>query len=133
MGANKFVLTNQRAIILDFIKDNYSHPTVEEVYKFVRTKLPRISKKTVYNNLKSLVENNQISEVNVKGVFRYEPRLNPHHHVLCSKCSKIIDFESDELIKYSMKLAKKIKGFDIEGSATNFYGICKKCKDGKND
>jgi Fur family ferric uptake transcriptional regulator len=127
MGENPFRLTNQRQIILDFIKENTNHPTVEEVYDNVKSKLPRISKKTVYTNLTFLAKNGLISEVNVKGVYRYEPKLKPHHHILCKECGLIIDFVSDDLVKYSMSISKEIKGFKVDEAATNFYGICKKC------
>jgi Fur family ferric uptake transcriptional regulator len=69
-------LTNQRVAILDFLKDNFNHPTVEEIYDEVKQKLPRITKATVYKNLSVLVENILIKEVNVKGVSRFEAKQN---------------------------------------------------------
>lgn len=129
MGEIKFKLTNQRVIILDYLKENYSHPSVEEIFNFVKNRLPRISKKTVYSNLQLLCDKGLINEVKVKGVQRYEPKLDPHHHVICRKCGKIIDIESDELLSHAMKVGKKIKDFDVEFSNVNFYGICKKCKE----
>lgn len=125
---NNFKLTNQRLVILDFIKENFKHPSVEEIYSYTKKKLPRVSKKTVYTNLKFLVSQGLISEVNVKGVLRYEPLLKAHHHLICKKCDRIIDYKSDKLLKYSMSVAKNIKDFDIQSTATNFYGICNKCK-----
>jgi len=121
-------LTNQRAIILDYLKDNRDHPSVDEIYNYVKTKLPRISKKTVYSNLTFLSEKGLISEVNLKGVLRYEPKMKPHHHILCARCGKVMDFESDKLVEYSMKIAEQIKEFDIDSAATNFYGTCESCK-----
>ena len=119
--------TNQRIEILNFLKDNLSHPTVEQVYDGVRKRLTRISKATVYQNLRFLAQNGMIQEVNIKGVSRFEPKLATHHHLLCRECGKIIDFYSDELNKYSMNLAKKIKKMKIESTNTNFYGICQQC------
>lgn len=128
-----FKLTNQRQIILDYIKDNQNHPCVEETYNHVKKKLPRISKKTVYSNLKFLVDAEMICEVNLKGVLRYEPKLKPHHHIVCEKCGKIIDFESDEIFKNINKIIKKIKDFEIRSTNLVFCGICSKCKGGKNE
>jgi Fur family ferric uptake transcriptional regulator len=128
MGDNKIKYTNQRVEILDFLKDNYTHPTVEEVYEAVKKKLTRISKATVYQNLKFLTEKGLVQEVNIKGVSRFEPNLDPHHHIICKKCGKIIDFESKELTNYSLTIAKKLKEIDIDSTNTNFYGICNKCK-----
>jgi Fur family ferric uptake transcriptional regulator len=122
-------LTNQRAEILDFLKDNFTHPTVEEVYEAVKEKLPRISKATVYQNLKFLSESGRIKEVNVKGVSRFEPNLLPHQHLICRKCGKIIDFSSEELADVSSKVAKSVKEFKIQETNINFYGICKNCSE----
>jgi len=126
----KFKLTNQRAIILEYLKENYTHPSVEEIFGFVKNKLPRISKKTVYSNLQFLCNEGLIQDVRVKGVQRYEPQSNPHHHLICRKCGKIMDKQSEELLSHAMKVRQTIKNFYVESININFYGICKKCKEG---
>jgi Fur family ferric uptake transcriptional regulator len=125
----KIKYTNQRVEILNYLKNNYTHPTVEDVYTAVKKKLSRISKATVYQNLKFLSNKGMIQEVNIKGVSRFEPNLEPHHHLICKKCGRIIDFEAIELTDYALKVAGKIKDMNIESSHTNFFGICKKCKE----
>jgi Fur family ferric uptake transcriptional regulator len=120
--------TNQRIEILNYLKENYDHPTVEQVYAAVRKKLTRISKATVYQNLKFLSEKGLIQEVNIKGVSRFEPNLTAHHHIICKVCGSITDFGSEELTAYSLKIAGSLKGIEIEATNTNFYGVCKKCK-----
>ena len=122
--------TNQRVEILHFLKDKTTHPTVDEVYEGVKKKLSRISKATVYQNLKFLAEKGLIQEVNVKGVSRFEPNLEPHHHIICRNCGTIIDFESEKLTNYSLQIAKELREFNIDSTNTNFYGYCKKCKSG---
>ena len=119
--------TNQRAVILDFLKGNLNHPTVEEIYDKVKKTLPRITKATVYKNLKVLVNNGYLREVNTKGVSRFEAKINPHHHIICKTCDKINDFESDELIKYSLEIIKEYKDFTINSAETTFFGTCKAC------
>ncbi|MDK2826392.1 Fur family transcriptional regulator, ferric uptake regulator [Methanolobus vulcani] len=119
--------TNQRIEILEFLKEFDGHPTVDDVYEGVRQKLTRISKATVYNNLKFLAEKGLIKEVNVKGVSRFEANLVPHHHTICLECGEITDYQSEELSDYAMKIAEQIDDFRIESADTNFYGICKKC------
>ena len=123
--------TNQRIEILEFLREFDGHPTVDDVYEGVRQKLTRISKATVYSNLKFLAEKNLIKEVNIKGVSRFESNLIPHHHTICTRCGQITDYESEELSDYAMKIAKKIDDFRIESADTNFYGICKKCMEMK--
>jgi Fur family transcriptional regulator, ferric uptake regulator len=133
MAVIKFTLTNQRAIILDYLKENYNHPSVEEIFGFVKNKLPRISKKTVYSNLQFLCNEGLIQDVRVKGVQRYEPQSNPHHHLICRKCGKILDIQSEELLSHAMKVGKTLRNFFVESTDINFYGICKKCKEGNKN
>jgi len=123
--------TNQRIEILNYLKDNYDHPTVEQVYDAVKKKLTRISRATVYQNLRFLTEKGIIQEVNIKGVSRFEPGSEPHHHLICKNCGKIMDFKSAELTEFSLNLAKKVKNMRIESTMTNFLGVCKKCTNNK--
>lgn len=101
---------------------------MDEIYEVVKKKLTRISKATVYKNLKLLTEQDLIREVDLKGVSRFEYNTKSHHHMICKKCSKIIDFESEKLIKYSYNIIKNVKDFKIDNTSTNFYGYCNKCK-----
>jgi len=125
---SRMKLTNQRVTILNFLKDNINHPTVEEIYEEVMETLPRISKATVYKNLKVLVKNGYLREVDVKGVSRCEGKSEPHHHIICKTCGKIVDFSSDELIEYSLKTIKNQEDFIINSAETTFFGICKVCE-----
>lgn len=128
MESEKIKYTNQRVEILNHINNSINHPTVEEVYNEVRKKLTRISKATVYQNLKYLAEKGLIREVNVKGVSRFESNLKSHHHLICKNCGRIMDFESNELTEFSLGLIKNMKGYQVESATTNFYGFCDKCK-----
>ena len=119
--------TNQRVAILEFLKDNFNHPTVEEIFEEVKQRLPRITKATVYKNLNVLVDNGLIKEVNIKGVSRFEAKMNPHHHIICKTCGKIIDFESKELIDYALKMIENQQEIIIDSAETTFFGYCKVC------
>ncbi|MFX1505732.1 MAG: Fur family transcriptional regulator [Promethearchaeota archaeon] len=121
-------LTNQRVAILDFLKDNLNHPTVEEIFEEVKRKLPRITKATVYKNLNVLVDNNLIKEVNVKGVSRFEAKMAPHHHLVCKTCGKILDYKSKELTDYALRIIKEQTEIIIDSAETTFFGQCKSCK-----
>ncbi|MHA2054874.1 MAG: Fur family transcriptional regulator [Candidatus Hodarchaeales archaeon] len=120
--------TNQRVAILNFLKNNLNHPSVEEIYEEVKETLPRITKATVYKNLKALRDKELLKEVNVKGVSRFEAIIDSHHHIICKICGKIGDFFSDELIEYSLEITKNHKDFIIDQAETTFFGQCKDCE-----
>ena len=121
-----FKLTNQRAIIHEYLNGNKTHPTVDDIYNHVKKRLPQISKKTVYSTLAFLCEQGLIEELNIKGVRRYEPNLKPHAHAICKVCGKIIDLDSVDFVKNP-----KIKNFELESASLTYYGVCKECKGGE--
>ena len=132
MKINKFKMTNQRAVILDFLKENHNHPNVEEIFSEISLQLPRISKKTVYNNLSFLSRQGFIREIEVKGVQRFEPvNGSNHHHLICKKCGKIRDIESEELYGLAIRIGKKTDGFLVDHASINIYSICNNCNGGK--
>jgi len=120
-------MTNQRLEILNFLSQSTEHPSIEEIYNAVKQKLSRISKATVYNNLKLLIQHDIVKMVNIKGVFRFETKIRPHHHIICKKCSKIEDFESEHLNQFAMDLIRGKTDFKIEQTSMNFLGLCEKC------
>lgn len=115
-------------VILEFLKDNLNHPTAEEIYNAVNIQLPRITKATVYKNLKVLSTEGLIKEVNVKGIARFEAKIDPHHHIICKNCAKIIDFSSQELTDFALQVIRDQIDFKIQSTETIFYGICKNCE-----
>ena len=128
MSKYNFKLTSQRVEILNYLNQTNTHPTAKQIYKVVKTKLTRISKATVYNNLNFLVEENVIKKVNVKGILRFESNNGPHHHLICKQCAKIMDFESELLSNYARELVQEQSDFQIEGLTMNFMGYCKECQ-----
>lgn len=120
-------LTQQRAVILDYMSRIQGHPTVEDIFDNVRGKLPRISKKTIYANLKVLASLGMIKEVKISGVRRYEFTAPPHHHLICTECKTIVDIELPELTKQAMKAGRQIKDFHLTESHVHYYGTCEKC------
>ena len=113
---------------MNFLSESTEHPTAEEIYNAVKIKLTRISIATVYNNLNFLEKHKIIRMVNIKGVSRFEMKMHPHHHVICRKCSKIEDFESEDLNKYAKQLVNSASNFEIQDVSTNFLGLCEDCR-----
>ena len=87
-------LTHQRLMIYQDLTDSHDHPSAEDIYKRVRRKVPTISLDTVYRTLATLEEQGLIVRLRVfEDRGRYDADLSPHHHLICSKCKKIADFQ----------------------------------------
>jgi len=119
-------LTPQRLAILGYLDGNKSHPSAEDIYRFVLKQFPTMSFATVYNTLEALREKGGIRELTIEpGKKRYDPDSSSHHHLICVKCKNIIDIYEKFRLSLSSDAAK---GFDLIGSHIEFYGICRKCR-----
>ncbi len=121
--------SKQREIILEVLKNSKAHPTAEQISKMVKDIEPRISRSTVYRNLKLLVDEQIIKKITMPtGPDRFDYIHKPHNHLICNKCEEVYDFEYDF---YNKKLANEIKeqtGIETNLSSVTINGICKKCK-----
>ena len=124
-----FKLTKQRKAIISYFENNYTHPTVHEVYEEVKKELSNVSKKTIYLNLKLLEKENLLKEVKINNIQHFELKQEDHYHIVCTHCNKISDFDSNELNDMLLKLNKEIRDFKIQNTKTTIYGICKKCQE----
>ena len=122
-------MTSQRELVLDHVQNSHSHPTADEIHRHLKEKLPRISKKTVYNSLKVLSEAGGIREICTMGVKRYEPVLKPHHHLICQVCDRVLDIEDENLTHLANEFAMSLEDFEVRSTTTHFYGICKDCQE----
>lgn len=121
--------TNQKKIIIDYLKFDKTHPSAKEVFKAVRKKLPRLSLGTVYRILNKLKEKAEILEIPEK-IRRYDGQTKSHGHFICQRCSKIFDI----MIKnrdYQFTKIKKTKFGKIEKYIIYFYGFCQDCEKGQ--
>lgn len=124
-------ITNQKIIILDFLRETKIHPTAEQVFLEVQKKLPRISRATVYRILEGFVEDGTIKSVTDKNSAgsptRFDGNEKPHQHFICTTCGNIIDLYDDSIEKYLNHKQKTVKDGVINNFEVNFYGKCTKC------
>ncbi len=116
-------ITNQKKVILDYLKSTKSHPSALEVFAKVKKKLPRISLGTVYRILNSLKEKGEILEIQTE-VFRYDGDISPHYHFICQDCKRIFDVEE----KFAVLNFQKLKVGKIKNYQIYLYGLCQKCQ-----
>ena len=85
---------------------------------------------TVYNTLETLLNKGSIRELKIEaGKKRYDHDINPHHHIICIKCNKIVDLYKD----YKIPLPDEItQEFDLINKNIEFYGTCQNCKKKRN-
>lgn len=125
--------TVQKQLIMDCLKNSGSHMTVEEIYNDIKEHHKNISIATVYRNLKLMEEQGAVRKLYMEddsvSFFELSDKSeHSHHHLVCSNCGTIFDFDFD-LLDPIEKTIEKQTGFLIKDHRVVFYGICKKCRD----
>lgn len=132
-------MTKPREAILNVLGKTAEHLSAEDIYLAVHKFYPNIGLTTVYRNLELLVDMGLVVKFEFgHGKAKYElseqySGKGHHHHLVCRKCSKIIDYS--DFMKDEVKFLKSIeKGlsekydFEITDHLIQFYGYCSKCK-----
>ena len=120
--------TKQRRAILNVLRSTDLHPTADTIYSEVRKDIPKISKGTVYRNLKILRETGEIAELNLSGsVSRFDGRQEIHYHFRCEQCRQVFDLDEPVNNELHERVAQRT-GFKISHHQLEVRGVCKDCQ-----
>jgi len=119
-------VTPQRECIFDVLWGAEAHPSAEAVYVEARTRMPTMSLKTVYQTLNDLASMGEIQQLDLgTGATRFDPNVDSHHHLVCTRCGKVRDLYAD----YSAIEAPPAEshGFTVGSAEVVFRGLCAEC------
>jgi Fur family peroxide stress response transcriptional regulator len=120
-------VTIQRRAVFETILARADHPTAEQVYRVVRSRLPQISRMTVHRILGTCVSLGLVARACHPGsAARFDPNLRRHHHLVCLRCGRIIDVEDTRLNHIPWPKVSP-REFQIEDYYVHFRGRCARC------
>ena len=132
-------MTPQRQIVLQIFQDHPGeHLSAEDVHGILRDNHSEIGLATVYRSLELLSDLGILQKMEFgDGCSRYEvnaidPDTHHHHHLICTKCGKVTEFEDDLLENLEQDIENK-SGFRIMDHQVKFFGYCKECQDSVED
>ena len=115
-------MTGQRKVILKVLGESEDHPSVEDVYDRAKKEDSSISIATVYRTLSLLDELDLVIRHEFQeGYSRYEVNWDHHHHLVDLETGKVVEFQSDELEKLKIKIAKDL-GYELVDHRLELYG-----------
>jgi len=120
-------ITHQRLEVFRELAGSLDHPSAEGLYKRLQKKLPTISLDTVYRTLSTLEDHSIIIRVDTgESQARFEAKLEQHHHIICSQCGKISDFQWDAFD--GENLPRDVMEWGSIGKRqVTLHGICNDC------
>ena len=120
--------THQRAVIYRVLVESRDHPSPELVYERVSREIPEISRATVYKNIHTFIDAGMLREVSeLHQTNRLDANLERHHHLICTRCRKVVDYQDDQLD--SVRAIKpEPHGFQVTEYRVEARGLCPECK-----
>jgi Fur family transcriptional regulator, peroxide stress response regulator len=125
----EFRLTPQRVELVRLIASSEGHPSAAQLYAKIKRQFPTMSHATVYKTLALLKDMGQVLEIDLRDDSHYDGnRPQPHPHLICMKCNKIVDGDANFDISAIRKL-ERASGYKIVRSQISFFGLCPTCKE----
>lgn len=122
-------MTLQRLELVRIIAASEGHPSANQLYEEIKNQFPTMSQATVYNTLALLKDMNQILEIDLHGDSHYDGnRPEPHPHLICIQCNRIIDGDIS-LDPESLRKLEQASGYRILRPNISLFGLCPDCID----
>lgn len=118
-------LSHHRLKVLEYLTENRNHPTVDQIYIDLQQEIPTLSKTTIYNTLRMMLDAGLVRALTIEGnEIRYDIVAEDHGHFRCNLCREIYNFSFDtDLLVYD-----DLQGFDIHNQNVYFSGVCARCQ-----
>jgi len=125
---NGHKITPQRLAIVNILAGSEGHPSAENIHDQLKKDFPTMSLATVYRNILLIKSLGEVLELGFPdGSNRYDGNNpNPHPHLICIKCKKIVDPDLDSLDNMKKELERETD-FKILNHRLDFFGICSDC------
>jgi len=116
----------QRTAVMDYLMNNKTHPSIDEIYSTLSPFMPTLSKTTIYNTLNLFVEKGAVVQLSIdEKNARYDAEVSNHAHFMCKSCGKVYDFFD---LKQELFSKPQLQGFEIKSVEISYSGICGACK-----
>jgi Fe2+ or Zn2+ uptake regulation protein len=120
-------VTPQRVLIHRALLELGRHSSAEEVLGRVSDSLPGASLPTVYSTLELFERLGIVRRLSARGgATLYDPRRDPHHHLVCSRCGKVEDLDVDVDASGAVRQARRA-GFQPAAAELVVTGLCSDC------
>ena len=128
LKAKGIQVTPQRLAIFEQLMGRKDHPSAEMIFNEIKMDFPSLTLVTVYNTLQKLVSSGLCIKVNpLHTSARYDGNTEPHQHLVCTHCQKILDMH-DASVSVALPEATSEK-FKIVDQSVTFYGTCVACQE----
>lgn len=123
-----YKITPPRLAVLEVIEQEGEHLDPAQILRRAQSIHPAIGRATVYRTLELLTQLNIVRPIYVgEHGPTYIRAEGGHHHLVCSTCGIVIDFDQCMAGDMMRDLTDRF-GFQIQSHLLEFYGTCANCQ-----
>ncbi len=123
-----YKITPPRLAVLEIIQREGEHLNPQEILEQAQAIHPQTGRATVYRTLELLTNLGIVRPIYVGDSGpTYIRAEGGHHHLVCSQCGCVVDFEQCVADSMERELEERF-GFRIKSHLLEFYGLCPRCK-----
>ncbi|MEL6470866.1 MAG: Fur family transcriptional regulator [Cyanobacteria bacterium J06623_4] len=125
-------MTPHREIILTTFQGlpRGQHLSAETLHDLLKKRGTPIGLSTVYRNLKLMARLGILRELEFSDDQKHYEINHPsshHHHLVCVRCSKTIEFEDDSVLKASAQIVTQ-EGYQLLDCQLSIHAVCPACQ-----
>lgn len=122
-----YKITPPRLAVLEVIQREGEHLNPQEILEQAQAIHPQTGRATVYRTLELLTNLGIVRPIYVGDSGpTYIRAEGGHHHLVCSCCGRVVDFEQCVADSMERELEERF-GFRIQSHLLEFYGLCADC------
>lgn len=122
-----YKITPPRLAVLEVIQREGEHLNPQEILEQAQAIHPQTGRATVYRTLELLTNLGIVRPIYVGDSGpTYIRAEGGHHHLVCSCCGRVVDFEQCVADSMERDLEERF-GFRIQSHLLEFYGLCADC------
>jgi Fur family transcriptional regulator, ferric uptake regulator len=122
--------TDQRKFLIEQVFNRHEHFDADQLMEQLPSKgQPNyVSRPTVYRTLREFVDAGLLNrfELDGRSVYEHDYGYPQHDHLYCTKCRKLIEFTSEEILQIRENVAKTHR-FRARDHRFIIHGVCDEC------
>jgi len=125
-------MTKPQRLLIEHVFSRHDHfdaDTLMDQLKGEVGEIGRIGRATVYRTLNKFVEAGLLRSFTLDGraVYEHDYGYPQHDHLHCTKCQRLFEFQSEELLTLRDAVAREHR-FRVTGHRFIISGICDECQ-----
>ena len=122
--------TEQRKFLIEQVFNRHEHFDADQLIDQLPSKgqANYVSRPTVYRTLREFVDAGLLNrfELDGRSVYEHDYGYPEHDHLYCTKCRKLIEFTSEEILQLRETVAKRHR-FRVRDHRFIIHGVCDEC------